>query len=80
MESAGTSSLIRKVEGSNTLKDCYYVQQISDQLFLVRERMVGSPNTLVNERTRRLSTTRFDAYEYADTMNKKVVPSSVQKD
>lgn len=62
------------------LKDRYYVQHISNQLFLVRERMMESPDTVVNDRLIRSFETRFDAYEYADTMNKKPHPYPAHTD
>lgn len=53
------------------MEDRYYVQRITEQVFLVRERTFADGGPGPNDRIMRSFDIRHDAYAYADSMNEK---------
>ena len=51
------------------IQDCYYVQGLTDQIFLVRERMSANGEQGPDDRIVRSFDIRHDAYIYAKSMN-----------
>jgi hypothetical protein len=51
------------------MEDRYYVQRITEQVFLVRERMSTDGKPGPDDRIVRSFDVRHDAYMYADSMN-----------
>ncbi len=49
----------------------YYVQRLTEQLFLIRERMSADGEPGPDDRLVRSFDVRHDAYMYADRMNEK---------
>jgi hypothetical protein len=56
---------------SKEMKDRYYVQRLTEQIFLVRERMSADKEPGPDDRIVRSFDVRHDAYMYADSMNNK---------
>ena len=56
---------------SKEMKDRYYVQRLTEQIFLVRERMSADVEPGPDDRIVRSFDVRHDAYMYADSMNNK---------
>jgi hypothetical protein len=56
---------------SKEMKDRYYVQRLTEQIFLVRERMSAEGEPGPDDRIVRSFDVRHDAYMYADSMNNK---------
>ena len=54
-----------------TIGDRYYVQQLTEQVFLIRERMSADGEPGPDDRIVRSFDIRHDAYMYAGTMNDK---------
>ena len=52
-------------------QDCYYVQGLTDQIFLVRERMSANGKQGPDDRIVKSFDIRHDAYIYAGSMNEK---------
>ena len=59
------------VGGIKMIQDCYYVQGLTDQIFLVRERMSANGEQGPDDRIVRSFDIRHDAYIYAGSMNEK---------
>ena len=53
------------------IQDCYYVQGLTDQIFLVRERMSANGEHGPDDRIVKSFDIRHDAYIYAGSMNEK---------
>jgi hypothetical protein len=49
----------------------YYVQRLTEQVFLIRERMSADEEPGPDDRIVRSFDVRHDAYMYADSMNEK---------
>jgi hypothetical protein len=49
----------------------YYVQRLTEQVFLIRERMSADDEPGPDDRIVRSFDVRHDAYMYADSMNEK---------
>ena len=56
---------------SKEMKDRYYVQRLTEQIFLVRESMSADGEPGPDDRIVRSFSVRHDAYMYADSMNNK---------
>ena len=55
--------------GITMMKDRYYVQRLTEQVFLIRERMSADGEPGPNDRLVRSFDIRHDAYMYADSVN-----------
>ena len=53
------------------IEDRYYVQQLTEQVFLIRERKSANGESGPDDRIVRSFVFRHDAYMYVDTMNEK---------
>ena len=53
------------------MEDRYYVQRLTEQVFLIRERKSAEEGPGPDDRIVRSFVFRHDAYMYADTVNKK---------
>ena len=53
------------------IQDRYYVQGLTEQIFLVRERMSANGGQGPDDRIVRSFDIRHDAYMFADSMNEK---------
>ncbi len=53
------------------MEDRYYVQRLTEQVFLIRERKSADEGPGPDDRIVRSFVFRHDAYMYADTVNKK---------
>ena len=53
------------------MKDRYYVQQLTEQIFLIRERTSADGEPGPDDRIVRSFSVRHDAYMYADSVNNK---------
>ena len=51
------------------MEDRYYVQRVTEQVFLIRERMSADGGPGPNDRLVRSFDARHDAYMYADSVN-----------
>jgi hypothetical protein len=51
------------------MEDRYYVQRLSEQVFLIRERMSADKEPGPDDQIIRSFDIRFDAYTYADNAN-----------
>ena len=51
------------------IADRYYVQRLTEQVFLIRERMSADEEPGPDDRIVRSFDVRHDAYTYADSMN-----------
>jgi len=60
-----------QVEEITMMEDRYYVQRLTEQVFLIRERKSAEEGTGPDDRIVRSFVFRHDAYMYADTVNKK---------
>ena len=56
---------------SKEMKDRYYVQRLTEQIFLVRERTSADGEPGPDDRIVRSFDIRHDAYMYADSVNNK---------
>ena len=63
-------SSYRKIsEITTTMEERYYVQRITEQVFLIRERVSMDEEPGPNDRIARSFDMRHDAYAYVDTVN-----------
>jgi hypothetical protein len=53
------------------MEDRYYVQRLSEQIFLIRERMSADGKPGPDDRIVRSFNVRNDAYLYVDSVNKR---------
>ena len=53
------------------MEDRYYVQSLTDQVFVIRERITTDGKPGFNDRLVRSFDVRQDAYHYADSVNEK---------
>jgi hypothetical protein len=58
-------------KGSTMMEDRYYVQRLTDQVILVRERAAPEGEPGPDDRIVRSFDVRHDAYAYAESMNEK---------
>jgi hypothetical protein len=56
---------------SKEMKDRYYVQRLTEQIFLIRECMSADGQPGPDDRIVRSFSIRHDAYMYADSVNNK---------
>ena len=56
---------------SKEMKDRYYVQRLTEQIFLIRECMSADGEPGPDDHIVRSFSIRHDAYMYADSVNKK---------
>ena len=56
---------------SKEMKDRYYVQRLTEQIFLIRESMSADGEPGPDDRIVRSFSVRHDAYIYADSLNNK---------
>jgi hypothetical protein len=56
---------------SKEMKDRYYVQRLTEQIFLIRERTSADGKPGPDDRIVRSFSIRHDAYMYADSVNNK---------
>ena len=56
---------------SKEMKDLYYVQRLTEQIFLIRESTSGDGEPGPDDRIVRSFSVRHDAYMYADSVNNK---------
>jgi hypothetical protein len=63
------SPLKGKVGGIKLMEDRYYVQRLSEQIFLIRERMSADKEPGPDDQIIRSFDIRFDADIYADNAN-----------
>ena len=56
---------------SKKMKDRYYVQRLTEEIFLIRERMTTDGEPGPDDRIVRSFSVRHDAYIYADSLNNK---------
>ena len=54
-----------------TTEDRYYVQRLTEQVFLIRERMSAEGGPGADDRIVRSFDVRHDAYMYAESMNER---------
>lgn len=54
-----------------TMEERYYVQRITEQVFLIRERMSADGEPGPNDRIARTFDMRHDAYVYVETVNER---------
>lgn len=65
-----TSAPFQHTIGGNTMKeDRYYVQRLTEQVFLIRERLSASGGPEPNDRHVRSFDNHRDAYLYASSVN-----------
>jgi len=57
------------VGGITMMEDRYYVQRLTEQVFLIRERISADGEPGPNDRLVRSFDVRHDAYMYADRVN-----------
>ena len=60
-----------QVGGITMMEGRYYVQRLTEQVFLIRERRSAEEEPGPDDRIVRSFVFRHDAYMYADTVNKK---------
>jgi len=66
------SAASKKQVGDNTMmEDRYYVQRLTEQVFLIRERTSADGEPGPDDRIVRSFALRHDAYRYIDMMNEK---------
>jgi hypothetical protein len=53
------------------MEDRYYVQRLSEQIFLIRERMSADGKPGPDDRIVRSFDIRHDAYQYVDSVNER---------
>ena len=68
MKSAANNEQVRDI---TMMEDRYYVQRLTEQVFLIRERKSAEEGPGPDDRIVRSFVFRHDAYMYADTVNKK---------
>ena len=61
----------KQVGDITMMEDRYYVQRLTEQVFLIRERKSAEEGPGPDDRIVRSFVFRHDAYMYADTVNKK---------
>jgi len=61
----------KQVRGSRVIGERYYVQRLTEQVFLIRERMSADGESGPDDPIVRSFVFRHDAYMYVDTMNEK---------
>jgi hypothetical protein len=61
----------KQVGGITMMEDRYYVQRLTEQVFLIRERMSADGAPGPDDRIVRSFDIRHDAYVYAGTVNDK---------
>jgi hypothetical protein len=61
----------KQVRGSKVIGERYYVQRLTEQVFLIRERESADVESGPDDRIVRSFVFRHDAYMYVDTMNEK---------
>lgn len=61
---------MRKPAIGNTMKeDRYYVQHLSEQIFVIRERLSANEGPAAGDRIVRSFTVGHDAFQYTDSIN-----------
>ena len=60
-----------QVGGITIMEDRYYVQRLTEEVFLIRERKSAEEEPGPDDRIVRSFVIRHDAYMYADTVNNK---------
>jgi hypothetical protein len=60
-----------KVEGIMMKEDRYYVQRLTEQVFLIRDRLSANGAPGPDDRIVRSFDIRHDAYVYADSVNER---------
>ena len=60
----------KQVRGSGKIGDRYYVQRLTEQVFLIRERKTAKGESGPDDRIVRSFVFRQDAYMFAGTVNK----------
>jgi hypothetical protein len=68
VKSAANNEQVRDI---TMMEDRYYVQRLTEQVFLIRERKSAEEGPGPDDRIVRSFVFRHDAYMYADTVNKK---------
>ena len=68
MKSVASNKQVRR---SGMIGDRYYVQRLTEQVFLIRERESSDGESGPDDRIVRSFVFRHDAYMYVDTMNEK---------
>ena len=66
MKSAANNEQVRDI---TMMEDRYYVQRLTEQVFLIRERKSAEEGPGPDDRIVRSFVFRHDAYTYADTVN-----------
>jgi len=61
----------KQVRDITMMEDRYYVQRLTEQVFLIRERKTVDGESGPDDRIVRSFVFRHDAYMYADSMNEK---------
>jgi hypothetical protein len=61
----------KQVGGTTMIEERYYVQRLTEQVFLIRERTSADGGPGPDDRIVRSFVFRHDAYMYADTVNEK---------
>ena len=61
----------KQVRGNGMIGGRYYVQRLTEQVFLIRERKTADGESGPDDRIVRSFVFRHDAYMYVDTMNEK---------
>ena len=61
----------KQVGGITMMEDRYYVQRLTEQVFLIRERKSAEEGPGPDDRIVRSFVVRHDAYMYVDTINEK---------
>jgi hypothetical protein len=67
VKSAANNEQVRDI---TMMEDRYYVQRLTEQVFLIRERKSAEEGPGPDDRIVRSFVFRHDAYMYADTVNK----------
>jgi len=68
VKSAANNEQVRDI---TMMEDRYYVQRLTEQVFLIRERKSADEGPGPDDRIVRSFVFRHDAYVYADTVNQK---------
>jgi len=61
----------KQLRGNGIIRDRYYVQRLTEQVFLIRERESSDGESGPDDRIVRSFVLRHDAYMYVDTINEK---------
>ncbi len=64
-------SLLGNVGGITTMEDRYYVQRLTEQVFLIRERLSAEGGPGPDDRIVRSFDVRHDAYQYVGSVNER---------